>query len=355
MKNTVVFGLLVILLTFGFLGCENGNDNGNDEFTVTFDSNGGSDVAKITGILSGSIITLPENPTKAHNYFSGWFIDNNTFLNEFTALTPITQSITVYAKWSQNTYEVTFDSNGGSTVWEITGIMPGSTIELPSEPTKDAHTFVGWFIDNNTFLNEFTALTPISQNITVYAKWSQNTYEVTFDSNGGSTVWEITGITPGSTIELPSEPTKNAHAFAGWFIDNNTFLNEFTESTPVTGNITVFAKWVFNWEGKSVKITNLNSKFGFAYVVLLNNKTDYYSSGVAINNDNNAIINNSVIIPLYDTENWSDTPWTGSGSYHVYITLAPPTERYVSKEKINFDTLQTEFQFNNEDFETYQY
>ena len=75
MKKTVFLGLLVIILAFGFIGCD--NDNGTTTYTVTFNSNGGSNVSAITGIKSGATITLPTVPTKAENIFSGWFIDNN--------------------------------------------------------------------------------------------------------------------------------------------------------------------------------------------------------------------------------------------------------------------------------------
>ena len=99
MKKTVFFGLLAILLTFDFIGCDNGS-NGTTTFTVTFDSNGGSSVASITGISSSATITLPTQPTKVDNIFSGWFIDNETFENEFTASTLVTENIIVYAKWT---------------------------------------------------------------------------------------------------------------------------------------------------------------------------------------------------------------------------------------------------------------
>ncbi|QOX65359.1 hypothetical protein FRZ06_19365 [Anoxybacterium hadale] len=77
-----------------------GGGNNGTRFTVTFDSNGGSLVKSISGISKGGLIRLPANPTKANATFLGWFLDDGTFLSEFTAATPITANITVYAKWS---------------------------------------------------------------------------------------------------------------------------------------------------------------------------------------------------------------------------------------------------------------
>jgi uncharacterized repeat protein (TIGR02543 family) len=111
MKKTVVFGFLAIMLVFGFIGCDSGNEE--TTYTVTFNSNGGSTVEAISGIASGSRITLPTPPTKAGNNFVGWYIDNNTFLNEFTAETPIIQNITVFAKWNSKVVDAKYRFSGG--------------------------------------------------------------------------------------------------------------------------------------------------------------------------------------------------------------------------------------------------
>jgi uncharacterized repeat protein (TIGR02543 family) len=177
MKKTVFFGLLAILLVFGFIGCDTGNGGKTTTYTVTFDSNGGSNVAAVIGITYGSTITLPPNPTKTDHDFVGWFIDNGMFQNEFTSSTVISSDLTVYAKWDPIillTYTVAFDSNGGSNVAAVIGITYGSTITLPPNPTKADHDFVGWFIDNGTFENQFTASTVIMLDLTVYAKWIYN-------------------------------------------------------------------------------------------------------------------------------------------------------------------------------------
>jgi uncharacterized repeat protein (TIGR02543 family) len=92
--------IFIVLLSFGIIlsGCDPGNGS-TTTYTVTFNSNGGTEIPSISGISSGSTIILPANPTKADHTFASWFIDNGTFQNEFTASTPVTQNIIVYAKW----------------------------------------------------------------------------------------------------------------------------------------------------------------------------------------------------------------------------------------------------------------
>jgi uncharacterized repeat protein (TIGR02543 family) len=70
-----------------------------------------------------------------------------------------------------------------------------------------------------------------------------DTYTVTFNSNGGSAVAAKSDIESDTTIALPEPPTKTGYAFSGWYTDNETFENEFTVSTSVTADITVYAKW----------------------------------------------------------------------------------------------------------------
>ncbi|TWH58520.1 putative repeat protein (TIGR02543 family) [Desulfitobacterium sp. LBE] len=145
------------------------------------------------------------------------------------------------------TYTVTFESNGGSAVAAIPNVVENSTVALPAPPAKVGYSFAGWYIDNDTFADEFTAGTFVTSNLTVYAKWTPlppATYTVSFESNGGSTVAAIPNVAENNTVALPTPPpTKAGYSFAGWYIDNDTFADEFTAITPVTGNLTVYAKW----------------------------------------------------------------------------------------------------------------
>ncbi|WP_018214361.1 InlB B-repeat-containing protein [Desulfitobacterium hafniense] len=221
-------------------------------YTVSFESNGGSAVPAIPNVVENSTVALPEPPTKAGYSFTGWYIDNDTFADEFTAGTFVTSNLTVYAKWTPlppASYTVSFESNGGSPVATIPNVVENSTVALPTPPpTKAGYSFAGWYIDNDTFADEFTADTPVTSNLTVYAKWMPlppATYTVSFESNGGSAVAAIPNVVENSTVALPTPPpTKAGYSFAGWYIDNDTFADEFTADTPVTSNLTVYAKWM---------------------------------------------------------------------------------------------------------------
>lgn len=197
-SNLIVALLLVLILGVCLVAC------GEEEtvtFTVTFDTQGGSDVAPIT-IGQGNAITLPENPTKEGYVFDGWYIDKD-LLNEFVETQAIAGNITLYAKWKENdggtkpapqSYTITFDSQGGSEVSPIT-IEAGNAITLPNNPTKEGYIFDGWYVDKE-LLNKFVATQTIAENITLYAKWNCDHTPVTDVAKDADC--ENTGLTEGS-------------------------------------------------------------------------------------------------------------------------------------------------------------
>lgn len=141
----------------------------------------------------------------------------------------------------QETWTITFDSMGGSTILPISSIVSGSTIVLPTPPVKSGYDFIEWHT-NIELTAPFNPTSPIESNLTLYAKWQMMiTYTVSFDTLGGSIVLPITGIIPGSSIQMPSDPIKEGFEFIGWYLDSqykNAYLND-----PVTSNLTLYAKW----------------------------------------------------------------------------------------------------------------
>ncbi|MDQ0359833.1 InlB B-repeat-containing protein [Breznakia pachnodae] len=221
------------------------------KYTVDFDSRGGSAVASITDIASGSTVSEPAEPIKSDNTFGGWYIDTTyTTKWNFTSDVVIADT-TLYAKWIPDTvpqtYKVDFDSQGGSAVASITDIASGSTISEPTQPTKSNNTFDGWYTNTAyTTAWDFSSDVVIADT-TLYAKWTPDTvpqaYRVDFDSQGGSAVASITDIASGSTISKPTNPTKSNHTFEGWYTDT-TYTTAWNFSNDVvTKDITLYAKW----------------------------------------------------------------------------------------------------------------
>ncbi len=148
-------------------------------YTVSFDAAGGTAVASQT-VTAGTTATEPTAPTRDGYTFGGWFTDSAcTTAYDFT--TPVTADITLYAKWTAvpvppTNYTVAFDSQGGSAV-DSQAVESGQTATEPAAPTRDGYTFDGWFTDSAcTTAYDFT--TPVSADITLYAKWTASTEPV---------------------------------------------------------------------------------------------------------------------------------------------------------------------------------
>ena len=120
------------------------------------------------------------------------------FLSVLLAVSPLASTAAFAGESEHTTYTVTFDSNGGSDVSAINNVAENATVTLPEAPTKDGFTFDGWFTDNGTFENAFTADTAVTENITVYAKWNA-AYTLTIGTESEGGVGYTRTITVGGT------------------------------------------------------------------------------------------------------------------------------------------------------------
>ena len=130
-------------------------------FAVTFETEGGNTVP-VQNILNGQKATKPDDPTKTGYAFDGWYTEEAcTNLYEFT--TPVTNVLTLYAKWTINQYTITFKPENGDRDTTITQDY-GTAVTAPANPTRTGYTFAGWD-------REIPAKMP-AENMTVTARWT---------------------------------------------------------------------------------------------------------------------------------------------------------------------------------------
>ncbi len=226
-------------------------------YTVNFDDQGAttpvSPASKTVNSPATTIDSLPANPAKNGQIFMGWYTQTAGGGTQFTASTPVTGNITVYAYWADYSYTVTFDDQGATThvnPASKTVNSPATTVgSLPTAPEKTDYVFGGWYTQPGGAGYEFTALTVVLGNITVYAKWIP-AYTVTFNDLNATTPASPTTktvISPATTVgSLPTNPQKAFCTFGGWYTQPGGGGTQFTAETTVTGSITVYAKWTFN-------------------------------------------------------------------------------------------------------------
>ena len=202
----------------------------NKNYTVSFNSNGGTEVSSIkTGILQEIPFTEKENYE-----FAGWYANSSLSGEKISVPYTVTQDITLYAKWLP-TYLVTLETNGGS---EIASFRT-RTIESVQEPEKSGYTFIGWYLDS--LLNS-KAVFPlvISKDTTLYAAYKQN-FTITFETNGGSAVNPVSCY----VINESPESNKTDKSLGGWYLDPEcTDEKKVTFPFYPTEDVTLYAKWV---------------------------------------------------------------------------------------------------------------
>ena len=164
-----------------------------NQYTITFDTNGGSEIAPITQDY-GTEITAPDNPTRKGYTFKGWD-------KEIPETMPA-GNITVKAQWEINQYTITFDTNGGSEIAPITQDY-GTEITAPDNPTRKGYTFKGWD-------KEIPETMP-AENITITARW-KDTEKPTGEIIIGTNKWNefLNELTFGIFFKDTQEVTINA-------------------------------------------------------------------------------------------------------------------------------------------------
>lgn len=247
------------------------------DYTVTFNANETivSGSITVTGMPAqikvpegGATVVQPQNPSAVGYEFGGWYKDEQcTDANKYDFNTKVTADLTLYAKWTQITYTVTFDPKGGNfTVTTPVTVNHGATVTKPiDDPTKDGYTFGGWYKES-TCATEFKFAgeqnpDTVTSNITLYAKWSINQYTVTFHNNGHGVQPPQQSVNHGDAAKNPGDLVEQGWKFARWYyLDANGNRQTYNFSRPVTGDINLYAGWIqqhtvtFNMNGHGAVI-----------------------------------------------------------------------------------------------------
>ena len=191
-------------------------------YTVTFQSEGGSEVA--SQIRANAPAARPADPTKEGYTFIGWYNGESEW--DFEA--PVTTGLILTAKWQVNQYTITFKpENGGQDI--VIKQDYGTAITAPANPTKTGYTFAGW--------DKTIPSTMPAGDMAITARWQVNQYTITFKpENGGQDI--VIKQDYGTAITAPANPTKTGYTFAGW--------DKTIPSTMPAGDMAITARWTEN-------------------------------------------------------------------------------------------------------------
>ena len=204
-------------------------------FTGDVPENANKPADKVNTAYYGDPIDLTE-PDEIEGFtFGGWNVEGAAADN-----TVAEADVTVTGNWTRNTHKVIFEENGGTLVTDGT-YSYGATINAPEVTTRPGYTFKYWYeTDENTEFDFANSSMP-DRDVTLTAKWEANGHTITFNSNGGSEVKQISSSF-GTKVEAPAAPTRDGYTFAYWYETDETaeFVFPYVMEDR---NVVLTAKW----------------------------------------------------------------------------------------------------------------
>jgi uncharacterized repeat protein (TIGR02543 family) len=233
-----------------------------NSLAITFESNGGSSVTSGNTITGGSLSAAPVAPTKANYTFAGWSATDGGTAIVFPYTHGKTVDFTLYAKWTANSYTLTYVYNsatGGNSTTSDSFTTGGTQITLPT-PTRNGYSFGGWYSDSGLTTSIGAAgasYGPTGSSLTpsAYAKWTAVNYTVTYattDSTGGSAPTDSSNYNIGNNVVIKGNSgslARTGYTFTGWTASSDgsgTLLNSGSTFTTSTSNMTFYPKWSAN-------------------------------------------------------------------------------------------------------------
>ena len=228
------------------------------EYEISYNLDGGTNNKANPGtytIESGEIIFAA--PSKLGYEFVGWFTDADC-KNAITSLPAGSYGdIEIFAKWNIIEYEIEFIMpDGAEHENPLTYTVETDVTELLNAILK-GYTFDGWYLDADYAEAVTTFGGGSVGNITLYAKFTANTYDVWMDGSDAATAtvsFDLNGasgtapaaqiITETNTLVYPEIPTRSGYVFGGWYINKECKGSPYDFSGLVGGDITLYAKWV---------------------------------------------------------------------------------------------------------------
>ena len=291
-------------------------------YTITYNGNGFTTGTVPTDTnnynIGGTISIAGSNGLARTGYtFLGWTVaadGTGTVMTSGYGLTVGSSDVTVYAKWSANTYTITYLANGASgspSATSATYTTDGTTVTFPTVGTmqKAGHSFSGWATSSNgpPLTSPYTTVS----DVTLVAVWTAINYTISYNSNGGSTTPTQSALPMGQSFALasgitkPNGPNNEVYAFVGWSDGTST------------------------WQpGSSYLVKTANLSFAAIWVQVF--EVNYLLNGASSTQPSNQLKNDGDVITLaaaptragYEFQGWMDQSgqtFAASASYTVGI------------------------------------
>ena len=311
------FGLFLfaIIMLILLVGC-------GTQATISFDTNGGSPIDDITFTV-GEGVDMPDNPTKEGYQFEDWYIDKD-LTNLLVDIQNIEEDITLYAKWSELEYTVTFYS--GEDQEDAVTTKYGEEAIAPIPETKEGYTFTGW---DNDFSN-------VTSDMDVNAEYSKNSFSVTF--RYGDDQEEVVTTKYGEGAIAPTNTEKDKYIFEKWDTDFSKITSDLVVNAIYNIDITQ-TEYTVSFHYADDQTTEVTVKYGLSAQAPIGdelNKTGYNFTGW--DSDFSNVTNDLNVNAVYSKKTYSIT-------FIYNDQVLSSTVEYESAAVAPIDTSKTGYNF----------
>ena len=218
-----------------------------DEYTITFDSAGGTEVPQQT-VAAGQSVIEPKNPVRVGYEFLGWYLGNVKY--EFG--TEVRADIKLTAHWQASKAKYTVRHYRENTTKDKYVLSEADTTqgedEVGKTVTAEPRVLPGFTLNSSKSTASGKVLADGSLVLELY--YDRNVYTVTYETDGGTQPSEEkTQYVYGVGLQPLGTTTKDGHAFAGWYDEDDNLVTRIANTQ--TGNIVLYAKWIKLEEGEA--------------------------------------------------------------------------------------------------------
>ena len=265
-------------------------------YSVTFDLNyTGSTAPTSVEVVHGETINSPTAPVRAGYRFKFWSTQADAeYVYNFE--NGVLNNVELFAIWEKE-YTLSYQFNVES--MQPLHIVYGDTENTvrPEDPTRPNFSFSGWFTDE-LFTTPYTHGSPLTADLSLYAKWNRTSYIVTFDLNYTGSTPMVINSNVNTDVPVPATPTREGYVFSNWYtsatnqIDDNLFdFGAVTNDTTI-----IYAGWTLlhtvtfdlNYTGSPTPITQIVEE-GNEVNVYTPSREGYLFSGWYIDSENTTV------------------------------------------------------------------
>ncbi|MDE6312103.1 MAG: InlB B-repeat-containing protein [Lachnospiraceae bacterium] len=221
------------------------------EYKINYDLDGGENSQTNPDSYQAGIgVTSFAEPYKFEHNFEGWYSDA-ALQNKVTSIDADTSgNVTLYAKWSMYDYDynIYYNTNYGyNGEHNPSGYYEGVGVHILEDAKRRGYTFEGWYLKdvNMPYTKKVESISETaSGDISIEAKFTPNTYQITYNLMGGEFAEEgITSYVFGNTYTEFPKPALETKRFDGWYLDKDCTRKFAGIDKETLGDLTLYAKW----------------------------------------------------------------------------------------------------------------